>query len=79
MSCLNLTRLLMQLGCAGMRLSLLAVKPGYLRIGRGLGLGLGLPLVLERSGGTVFRPLFAVEGGVMETPVTHRRSIARRG
>ena len=76
MSCLNLARLQMQPGRAGMRFGLLAVKPCDFGIGRGLGLGLGQPLVLEGSGRPLSRPLLAFESSVMHAPVFHPRNIA---
>jgi hypothetical protein len=79
MSRLNFARLLMQAGRAGMRFGLRAVKACDFGICRGVGLGLGLPLVLERSGCPLSRPLLAFESHSMQTPVFHPRNIAPTG
>lgn len=76
---LNLAGLLMQPGCAGVGLGLLAVKACDLGIGRGLGLGLGLALMLERAGRTLLRPLLARECSIMHAAFNHRRNIALQG
>lgn len=78
-SFLNLTGLLMQLCCARVGRGLLAVKPLYLGVGRGLGFELGLPLVLQGPDCALFRTLLTFERSIVQALVSHPRNIAPTG
>jgi hypothetical protein len=75
---LNLAGLLMQAGSAAMGRGPLTVHPSHIGVGGRVGLELGQPLVLERPGSPITRPLLALERGLVHALITHARNIARR-
>lgn len=76
---LDLAGLLMQSGCAAVRLGFLAVHPLHLWISRGVGLPLRHTLVLERPHRTFLRSPLAFERGIVQALLAHPRNIAPSG